>query len=586
MRNIFNMLASFKYLPSVCSGVLMLCLALIFGNGTDVFAEKNKNAHSRVSYNKVYLEGNRPSIQRERGIPRERGTQGKRGGVQGKKYGSAQNKKYTGVQKKYVTKSSSPSSLPNSLPSSFSGVSNRYAPPKKKFTRSSGASTGKGTATLRDLESGGVSESYLAEPALNTVAHPEVYPEVPMARLSSSRQALSSDDYQYLDHVGPFLKKEGDSYYEIGAQGDKMYLTLNPRLQEFATDLLARHKVPWGTIVAIEPASGKVRALAGHSEVSPMRGHELVSQSTFPAASLFKIITAAAAVETSGVTADTNVRYRGGMYTLNKHNYLPNPKTDKTQMKLSTALGKSCNPAFARIALNNLSVEVLTQYAANFGFMKNITADFPVSPSTISLKQDRYELARTAAGFGSAYMSPVHAAAMTAALGNKGLMMQPYIVDMVVDKSGRIKVHKGIQVLDQIVLESTADEVIRMMKATTTEGTGVKQFKTASPQLKKISIASKTGTLSGSNPKGRYYWFVAAAPAHNPTLAIASLVIDNGSARINGVGLGRLFLEHYFQSESLLTNVATPSQEQAPPEKVDEASVDTVAATDFSSLPS
>lgn len=386
--------------------------------------------------------------------------------------------------------------------------------------------------------------------------------ETPMARLASTHVKSVDGGYRYLDHVGPFLKKDGNTYYEIGAGGDRMNLTLNPALQEHAEDLLAKFKVPWGAIVAIEPATGKVLALAGHSEVNKSGGQNVVSQSTFPAASLFKIITAAAAVETSGITADTNIHYRGGTYTLNKHNYLPNAKSDRVQMKLSTAMGKSCNPAFARVALNNLSVEILTQYAANFGFSKNLTIDFPVSPSTLSLRHDRYDFARTAAGFGDAYISPVHAASIAAALGNKGLMMRPYIVDSVVDRSGLIKVKKGVQVLDQIVLESTAEEVIRMMETTTTEGTGRKQFRVASPQLKKVSIAGKTGTLSGVNPKGRYYWFVAVAPLENPTLAIASLVIDNGTASINGVGLGRRFYEYYFQSESLLTSTRSQKEDK------------------------
>ena len=61
-----------------------------------------------------------------------------------------------------------------------------------------------------------------------------------------------------------------------------------------------------------------------------------------------------------------------------------------------------------------------------------------------------------------------------------------------------------------------------------------------------MPIAAKTGTLSGEDPKGRYLWLVAAAPATQPEIAIATLVIDPGNARINGAGLGKEFLEQYF----------------------------------------
>jgi penicillin-binding protein A len=551
MLNIFSKLSIYKCTvrsPLKAFLVILVVLTPCFSH-----ADRKQNGHS-VSYKKVYLEGNKPSSHAER---------------------VESSKKAGPAASSYTTRSKQKKAHNHRTSHSPSEQQEIPARMLQDIETESAFYNDTANAVSSVVSEELVAESIEAVPDQGTA----------MARLSSSSQVLSSGAYQHLDHVGPFLNREGDSYYEIGPEGDKMYLTLNPRLQEFATDLLAKNKVPWGAIVAIEPATGRVRALAGHSEVRSSMGQGLVSQSTFPAASLFKIITAAAAVETSGATADTNVNYRGGTYTLNKYNYLPDPRTDKVQMKLGTALGKSCNPAFARVALNNLSVEILTTYASNFGFTKNLAADFPVTPSTLTLKKDKYEFARTAAGFGSAYISPVHAASIAAALGNKGLMMRPYIVDTIVDRTGLVKVHKGVNVLDQVVLESTAEEVLRMMESTTTEGTGVKQFKVASPQLKKISIASKTGTLSGDNPKGRYYWFVAVAPVDNPTLAIASLVIDNGSARINGVGLGRLFYEYYFQTESLITtNQRSPQLDQISPDTVEaDSSPETVAANDIPS---
>lgn len=364
-------------------------------------------------------------------------------------------------------------------------------------------------------------------------------------------EVSNREGYQYLDHVGPFNNREGDSYYEVGPKGDKMYLTISPRLQEYAVELLKSSRVPWGAVVAIEPSSGKIRALAGYSQNRPKEGQALVAMNTFPAASLFKVITAAAAVETSGLSSQSVIKYRGGTYSLGKHNYLPSSKADKNSMTLSTALAKSCNPAFARVALNNLSVDILTQYANNFGFSKRLALDFPLAPSTLDMSQDDYTFARTAAGFGDAFVSPIHAAVIAAAVGNKGLMMRPYIVDSIVDRSGLVKVRNSSQVLEQVILESTAQEVLSMMEATVSEGTGRKQFSSASPQLKRISVASKTGTLSGKNPKGVYHWFIAVAPVENPSLAIATLVIDDGTARINGVGLGKKFYEKYFHTNSL-----------------------------------
>ncbi|HMP47364.1 MAG TPA: penicillin-binding transpeptidase domain-containing protein [Oligoflexia bacterium] len=368
---------------------------------------------------------------------------------------------------------------------------------------------------------------------------------------TQSNRRDGTDSYkndQFINHIGPFLNKSGDRYFERTNNGNTAYLTLNVDLQEYATDLLKNYKVPWGALVAINPSTGRVLAMAGHSETEPMRSQKLVAENTFPAASLFKIITAAAAVETSGLVGNTPIRYRGGTYSLDKHNYLPNSAAGKQEMTLGTALAKSCNPAFARVALNNLSVDIITQYAHNFGFYKQLAADFPVSSSTLYTAPDSYSLARTAAGFGEALISPVHAAAMIAAVGNRGLMMRPYIVDSIKDKSGLLKMRNEPKAYEQVILESTAQELIAMMESTTTEGTGRKQFHSASHKLKQIPIASKTGTLTGTNPKGRNYWFVAVAPSDNPSVALAALVVDDGTARVNGVGIGRKFLEKYFDT--------------------------------------
>jgi len=64
-----------------------------------------------------------------------------------------------------------------------------------------------------------------------------------------------------------------------------------------------------------------------------------------------------------------------------------------------------------------------------------------------------------------------------------------------------------------------------------------------------MAIAGKTGSLNGNNPRGAYHWFVGFAPADNPRIAIAALVInsiDGGGWRIKGSQLARMVLQKYF----------------------------------------
>ena len=105
-------------------------------------------------------------------------------------------------------------------------------------------------------------------------------------------------------------------------------------------------------------------------------------------------------------------------------------------------------------------------------------------------------------------------------------------------------------------------ELLKMMAMTVSDGTARRQFR-RSRILRKMDIAAKTGTLSGTSPKGRYYWFVAAAPVDDPEIAIATLVIDPGGARINGSGLGRQFMERYFLDRQNLTYASVTSSKNS-----------------------
>lgn len=326
-------------------------------------------------------------------------------------------------------------------------------------------------------------------------------------------------------------------------------LTIRPALQRKAKEILQKHKVPWGSIVALDPHTGRILALASHSEREPA-GESVAVRATFPAASLFKMITAAAAVETAGLKSSEVVKFRGGNYTLSKHNYIPNRKLDVRAMTLRDALGKSCNPVFGRIALNNLNARVLTEYAEKFFFNRELQSDLPVAASTFTVPSSDYELARTAAGFGDVFISPVHAAMITAALGNEGEMMKPYVVERVFTKAGKLTYQAQSEVLARPVLRHTAHELMNMMTATVINGTGRRYFRFLRKNTAKgVSVAAKTGTLSGTNPKGRYHWMVAAFPAEEPDIALATLVIDSGGARVSAGGLAQEFSQFFVAQE-------------------------------------
>lgn len=339
-----------------------------------------------------------------------------------------------------------------------------------------------------------------------------------------------------------------DGRYVIDlADGRRVTLTLLPALQQRAEQVLQKYDVPVGALVAVDPRTGAVLALADHSAEKP--GRHLALEATQPAASVFKVVTAAALVEGEGIAPDHKVCYHGGRSGISKEHVVDNPRYDTACVTLTRALGKSTNPVFAKLADRHLEHAELQLWAERFGFGMKIPFALPVEPSRAELPTDRVKYAASAAGFYGTKLSPLHGALFMAALGNEGRMMEPRIVDRV-ERGGVVIYEARPQELRRVVSPETARTVSKMMVATTTEGTAAKYFRKADPSLDGVAIGGKTGSLSSTDGGVRHHnsWFVALAPAEKPEIAIAAVVVNSGAWRIKGTHLGRAALETFFKA--------------------------------------
>lgn len=357
---------------------------------------------------------------------------------------------------------------------------------------------------------------------------------------------FSAAGFPQLENVIRNPQRSGASYFIQDPRGSRVELSVDPDLQLKAESLLQKFRVPYGALVAIEPKTGRVLAFSDYSAADP-HGKNVATRATFPAASLFKIITAAAALEESDLQPHSLIRFSGSNHSMLKTNYAPS-RRDRRSITFADALGKSCNPVFSRVALANLNRSALARYAQSFGFNSQLPFDIPVDRSRFSVENSDIEFARTAAGFGDAYLSPLHAAMIAAAVANQGKMMRPFIVDSVLDPNAQKTYHVVPSMLTRAVLPTTADNLVEMMKSTMTSGTGRRQFGRLNRTLfRDVTLAGKSGTLRGENPKGVYHWFVAFGPSEDAEIAVAALVIDPGTARIGGSALARYFLEYWGQ---------------------------------------
>jgi cell division protein FtsI/penicillin-binding protein 2 len=329
--------------------------------------------------------------------------------------------------------------------------------------------------------------------------------------------------------------------------GVRIALTIDEDLQKRIFSLFRRFDPPYGVFAAMEPATGRVVALVGYR-----RGGEsdprLPLKAIYPAASLIKVVTASAAIERGNLSPDDEISYRGGIYGITKKGIHAKPGRGTPTMSFGEAIAKSANSVFGKVAVNYVGSEVLSEYLAKFGFGEKIPFDLPVEPSQGEVPRDEFNLARTGAGFGEIYVSPLHVAMIMAAIGNSGEMPRPILVERLEDKDGSVLHEESPSKWRDTVRPETADDLLAMMVKTIEMGTSRRTFGSpdSTPLLKDMEVAGKTGSLSGWTPRVHFEWFAGVAPAGDPQLAVAALVVNDNRWKIKGSFVGREAFNTYF----------------------------------------
>src|SRR5687767_9994531 len=226
------------------------------------------------------------------------------------------------------------------------------------------------------------------------------------------------------------MARQGPRFVADLAGGGVAQLTLSPPLQRAAEEVLAAYDLPFGAAVAISIPDGRVLALAGRSALDPSLGPgELALRPWAPAASVFKVVAAAALVSEGGLSAASRACYHGGISAVLPEHLIDIPSLDRRCDTLGFAIGKSQNAIIAKLASRHLRPDSLARVAAAFGFGETIPFDAEVFPSELELPDDSLEFARTAAGFWNSSLSALHGALIAAAVANAGQMPAARLVD-------------------------------------------------------------------------------------------------------------------------------------------------------------
>jgi cell division protein FtsI/penicillin-binding protein 2 len=203
--------------------------------------------------------------------------------------------------------------------------------------------------------------------------------------------------------------------------------TLDAELTDAIYDIFERGRVRLGLAVVLDPATGELLAYAGTDP------HLLPPDQTYPAASLVKVVTAAAALETVPGVASRTCHFVGSPYRLTPARIVPPQRG--TEISLERALATSNNQCFAQIAVNDLGATRLLETFKRFGLLQSPGPGHPRGEADPP-EGDRFALGKLGCGLAGLRITGLHAAEIAATLSN-GRRVAPRWIARVTDADGK-----------------------------------------------------------------------------------------------------------------------------------------------------
>lgn len=370
--------------------------------------------------------------------------------------------------------------------------------------------------------------------------------------------------------------------------GNSINLTIDIKLQQIAESKLREQLIklqtdkykPFpnakrGSVVAINIKTGEVLAMASVPDFDPnmfargitQKEWEEISKNplnpmvnlaisgTFPPGSIFKMVTATAALEEKVTNERELIRDTGVYWTI-----MPK-KCWKAGghglVNIEKAIAESCNIYFYEMG-RRLGIDNIEKYARMYGLGDTTGIELPgekagtvasreYKKNTFSSSQDKiwYPAETLDAAIGQGYHSftPIQIADYIAAIANEGIWMKPHLIKSIVDTDGNVVLEKNPEIGGRLDISSKTYEIIKngMRGATLSGGTAYGVFADFP-----ISVAGKTGTAEWDVSKDAHGWFVAFAPYEDPEIAVAVFIEQAGSGGTTGGPVARAIFEEYF----------------------------------------
>jgi peptidoglycan glycosyltransferase len=318
-------------------------------------------------------------------------------------------------------------------------------------------------------------------------------------------------------------------------EGDNVQSSLDPAAQEAAVNGLAGRR---GSVVAIVPSTGEVRAMVSIPEYDPneIPKHfaqlnrdnsaplfNRATQAGYPPGSTMKAVTATAALDSGEFSTDSVLSGRSPV----EIDGVPLSNDAGEQfgdIDMTTALTNSVNTYWAQVG-EKLGKDTMFKYMERYGFNAKPRLDLPgfqlaasgvYDGNRLLTPSDPIDIGRVAIGQERLRVTPLQMAEVAAAIANNGELMEPRLWSKVIDPDGReTKLDPARQ--SRVMSEDTASELNTMMQSVVREGTGT------AAAVSGIDVAGKTGTAEISTGVNDA-WFIGFAPASDPQIAISCVV--------------------------------------------------------------
>lgn len=347
------------------------------------------------------------------------------------------------------------------------------------------------------------------------------------------------------------------------AQGNDLLLTVNASLQQSATSVLGGRN---GSVVLLDAKTGAVLAMVSNPHLDPaglanapgndpaayweaLRNNPASpfvlrpTQGLYTPGSIFKTVTAAAAIDAGKARPDTKYEDRGFYniegFQLQEKN-IPKGRESQQSWTLAEGYQWSLNVVFAQVGAQTLGGPLLDQYAKRFGFGEEIPFDLSTNASRVSDRPDFLQsgpaVAETAFGQGQLLATPLQMALVAACMANDGKEMEPYLVSAVRRPDGTIASQHAPKVWKEPIRAETAVQMRAIMENSVANG----YAKTA--EIPGVRTGGKTGTAEVPNAPP-HAWYIGYAPGKATSYAIAVLVENGGEGSTVAAPMAKQMLQ-------------------------------------------